>query len=46
MKAYCVKCKALKDIKNARAFTMKNGKAATRGECTDCGTKTVRIGKS
>jgi len=45
VQAYCVKCKAKKDIKNPQPITMKNGKAATTGTCPTCGTKMFRIGK-
>lgn len=43
--AYCVKCKAKRDIKNAKQITMKNGRPATQGVCPVCGTKVFRIGK-
>jgi RNase P subunit RPR2 len=46
MEAYCVKCRAKREIQNARAITMKNGKPATQGTCPKCGTKMFRIGKS
>ncbi len=46
MQAYCVKCKAKKEIKDAKSITMKNGKPATQGVCPTCGTKVFRIGKS
>jgi hypothetical protein len=46
MKAYCVKCRASREIKNPKAMTMKNGKPATQGVCPVCGTKMFRIGKS
>jgi hypothetical protein len=46
MQAYCVKCRAKKEMKNAKAITMKNGKPATQGVCPTCGTKMFRIGKS
>jgi len=46
MKAYCVKCRASREIKNPRAMTMKNGKPATQGVCPVSGTKIFRIGKS
>ena len=39
MQGYCVKCKAKREIKNAKAITMKNGRAATQGVCPVCGTK-------
>ena len=45
MQAYCVKCKAKKEMKNAKAITMKNGKPANQGVCPSCGTKMFRIGK-
>ena len=46
MQAYCVKCKAKREIKDARSITMKNGRPATQGVCPICGTKMFRIGKS
>jgi len=46
MQAYCVKCRAKKEMKDAKAITMKNGKPATQGTCPNCGTKMFRIGKS
>ena len=46
MQAYCVKCRAKKEMKDAKAITMKNGKPATQGICPTCGTKMFRIGKS
>ena len=45
MQAYCVKCRAKKEMKDARSITMKNGKPATQGVCPTCGTKMFRIGK-
>ena len=46
VQAYCVKCKAKKEMKDAEAVTMKNGKPATKGICTDCSTKMYTIGSS
>jgi len=46
MQAYCVKCKAKREMKDAKAITMKNGKPATQGVCPTCGTKMFRIGKA
>ena len=46
MQAYCVKCRAKREMRDARAITMKNGKPATQGVCPTCGTKMFRIGKS
>lgn len=42
--AYCVKCKASREVKNPSKITMKNGKPATTGTCPVCGTKLFRIG--
>ena len=44
MQGYCVKCRAKKEMKNAKAITMKNGKHASQGTCPTCGTKMFRIG--
>ena len=44
LQAYCVKCKAKKDIKDPEEITMKNGKPALKGKCPDCGTGMFRIG--
>ena len=46
MQAYCVKCRAKREIKNPKSIVMKNGRPATQGECPVCGTKVFRIGKS
>ena len=46
MQAYCVKCHAKKEMKDAKSITMKNGKPATQGVCPTCGTKMFRIGKA
>jgi hypothetical protein len=46
MEAYCVKCRAKKEMKSPKAVTMKNGKPATQGSCPTCGTKMFKIGKS
>jgi len=44
MTAYCVKCKAKREIKNPEKITLKNGRVATKGICPVCGTKMFRIG--
>ncbi len=44
MEAYCMKCKAKHEMKDAKAITMKNGKPATEGTCSVCGTKMFKIG--
>jgi hypothetical protein len=41
---YCVKCKASREIKDAKQITMKNGRPATQGICPVCGTKIFKIG--
>ena len=46
MQAYCMKCHTKREMKDAKAITMKNGKPATQGICPVCGTKMFRIGKS
>ena len=46
MQAYCMKCRAKKEMKDAKSITMKNGRPATQGICPTCGTKMFRIGKS
>jgi RNase P subunit RPR2 len=35
---YCVKCKKVKQMKDDQRVTMKNGRLAVRGKCSDCGT--------
>ncbi len=47
MEGYCVKCKAKREMKNAKEVTM-NGKGGTtrpamKGECPTCGTGMYRI---
>nr|CAA9223436.1 hypothetical protein AVDCRST_MAG63-614 [uncultured Armatimonadetes bacterium] len=44
MEAYCVKCKAKREVKDPVDTTMKNGKPAVTGTCTTCGTKLFKIG--
>lgn len=46
MQAYCMKCRAKREMRDARAITMKNGRPATQGMCPVCGTKMFRIGKA
>ena len=45
MQAYCMKCRAKREMRDAKSITMKNGKPATQGVCPVCGTKMFRIGK-
>ncbi len=44
MEAYCLKCRAKREMKNPQQTKMKNGKPATTGICPNCGTKMYRIG--
>jgi RNase P subunit RPR2 len=46
VQAYCVRCHTKKEMKDAKAVTMKNGKPATQGTCSSCGTKVFRVGKA
>ena len=41
---YCVKCKAKRQMKGESQVIMKNGRPATKGTCSVCGTKMFRIG--
>ena len=43
MQAYCVKCKAKKEMKDAKEVKMKNGRPAMKGKCPDCSTGLYRI---
>lgn len=40
---YCVKCKKMKEMKDEEKVTMKNGRAAAKGKCPDCGTGMYKI---
>ncbi len=44
MLAYCMKCKAKREMKNPKPTTMSNGRKATQGICPKCGTNMFRIG--
>jgi hypothetical protein len=46
MQGYCMKCRSMKDMKNPKPITMKNGKPANQGVCPSCGTKIFKIGKA
>ncbi len=43
MEAYCVKCKAKKEMVEAQEVEMKNGRKAMKGKCPDCGTSMFKI---
>jgi len=42
--AYCFKCRKRVDIVNPESVTLKNGRPATKGTCSEDGTKVFRIG--
>jgi len=46
MQAYCMKCRTKREMKDAKAIIMKNGRPATQGVCPVCGTKMFRIGRN
>ena len=46
MQAYCIKCRARRQMTGVKETTMKNGKPATQGICPLCGAKMFRIGKA
>lgn len=41
--AYCVKCRAKKEMVGVQRITMKNGRPALKGKCPTCGTGMFRI---
>ena len=45
MEGYCFKCRTKREIRNAQPVTLKNGRPATQGVCSNCGTKIFRIGR-
>ncbi|MFL6413382.1 MAG: DUF5679 domain-containing protein [Nitrososphaeraceae archaeon] len=45
MEGYCVKCKSKRSMNDEKKVTMTNGKPATQGICSVCGTKMFKIGK-
>ena len=44
--AYCVKCRAKSVMKDPQSTQLKNGRPATKGKCSKCGTNMFRIGKN
>ena len=46
MEAYCVKCKAKREIQNSNAGFNARGTPVTTGTCPVCSTKVYRIGKT
>jgi Zn finger protein HypA/HybF involved in hydrogenase expression len=43
VEAYCVKCKAKRDMKDPKENTMANGRKAMKGTCPVCGTGMFKI---
>jgi predicted GH43/DUF377 family glycosyl hydrolase len=46
IRAYCVKCRAKRQMKKPIAVTLKNGRPAIQGICPRCGTRMFRIVKT
>ncbi len=46
MEAYCVKCKAKREINEPQPVFTSNGTPATRGTCPECGTGMFRMGET
>lgn len=43
IEAYCVKCKAKREVTNPARISMKNGRFAAKGTCSVCGTSVFKI---
>jgi len=43
MEAYCVKCKAKKEMQDGKEFTTKNKRRMMKGKCPTCGTTMCRV---
>ncbi len=43
IKAYCMKCKAERVVKDPQIVTTKNGRTAAQGTCPVCGTKMFKF---
>lgn len=43
MQAYCVKCKAKKEMKDGKEVVTKNNRRMMKGKCPTCGTTMCRI---
>ena len=46
MEAYCLKCRAHREIDNPEQVELKNGRPATRGKCSVCSATVFRVGKA
>ena len=45
VKAWCMRCKQKREMKDPKAVKMKTGRDAVKGTCSVCGTKMYKIGK-
>ena len=43
MKAYCVKCKESRELKDAKETVAKNGRRMLKGVCPNCSTSMFRF---
>jgi len=46
IRAYCLKCRTKREMKNPESITLKNGRPAVQGTCPRCGSKMSRIVKA
>lgn len=46
MQAYCTKCREKREMQQAQAVWLQNGRAATQGICPVCGTRLNRLGET
>lgn len=44
VEAYCVKCKAMRPMRDGRAVFMANARPAAEGRCAECGARLFKIG--
>jgi len=43
MQAYCMTCRAKREMRNPKTIKTENGQPAIKGVCPKCGTKMYRI---
>ena len=46
MEAYCLKCRASREVVDPEQVTLRNGRPATKGRCSKCTASVFRIGKA
>lgn len=46
IQAYCLKCRDHREVADPEQVTLKNGRPATRGKCSECSANVYRIGKA